>query len=45
MVDRISWLKGQGVTVFSYAVPALADVEAYLEHAQWFIEEVKPRVG
>jgi len=45
LVDRISYLKGQGVTTFTFAVPKVADGEAYLDHAQWFIEEVKPRVG
>lgn len=45
LVDRVSWLKGQGVTAFSYALPAVAGIEAYLDYAQWFIEEVKPRVG
>jgi probable F420-dependent oxidoreductase len=45
LVDRLSYLKGQGVTAFSFALPAVADSEAYLDYAQWFIEEVKPRVG
>ena len=27
------------------AIPAVASVDAYLDYAQWFIEEVKPRVG
>jgi probable F420-dependent oxidoreductase len=45
LVDRVAYLKGQGVTVFSYALPAVRDIDAYLDYAQWFIEEVKPRVG
>ena len=45
MVDRVAWLKGQGVTVYSFAIPAVGDDDAYLDHAQWVIEEVKPRVG
>ncbi len=44
-VDRLGYLAGQGVTMFNFAVPAVSDIEAYLDYAQWFIEEVKPRVG
>jgi probable F420-dependent oxidoreductase len=44
-VDRIGYLKRQGVTIFNFAIPAVASVDAYLDYAQWFIEEVKPRAG
>ncbi len=45
LVDRIGYLAGQGVTMFSFGIPEVANVDAYLDYAQWFIEEVKPRVG
>ena len=45
LVDHIGYLERQGVTVFNFAIPAVGSVEAYLDYAQWFIEEVKPRVG
>ena len=38
-------LAEQGVTIFNFAIPAVASAQAYLDYAQWFIEEVKPRVG
>ncbi len=44
-VDRLGYLKQQGVTIFNFATPDVASVDAYLDYAQWFIEEVKPRVG
>jgi hypothetical protein len=45
LVDRIGYLREQGVTVFNFAIPEVASIDAYLDYAQWFIEEVKPRVG
>ena len=45
LVDRIGYLRQQGVTIFNFAIPEVASIDAYLDYAQWFIEEVKPRVG
>ena len=28
----------------SMPIPPVADVDAYLDYAQWVIEEIKPRV-
>ncbi len=44
MVDLMGWLRDCGVTIAGYAIPPVPSFEAYLDHAQWFIEEVKPRV-
>jgi len=33
-----------GVTVSSVPIPPVADVNAYLDCAQWVIEEIKPKV-
>jgi len=44
MVDTLSWLKDRGVTIASHAIPPVKDAEAYLDYAQWFIEEVAPRL-
>jgi probable F420-dependent oxidoreductase len=45
IVDRIGWLKAQGVTMTAVPIPAVKDIEAYLDYAQWVIEEIKPRVS
>ena len=45
LVDRIGWLRDQGVTYFTFAIPDVRDTDEFLDYAQWFIEEVKPRVG
>ena len=45
LVDLIGYLQRQGVTIFNFAIPAVSSIEAYLDYAQWFIEEVKPRVS
>jgi probable F420-dependent oxidoreductase len=44
LIDRIGYLKAQGVTMTSVPIPAVAGFEAYLEHAQWVMEEIKPKV-
>jgi probable F420-dependent oxidoreductase len=44
-VDRVGALAELGVT--HTTIPALSadNAEAYMDHAQWVIEEIKPRVG
>lgn len=44
LVDRIEYLKAQGVTMTSVPIPAVSGIDAYLDYAQWVIEEIKPKV-
>lgn len=44
IVDRLSWLGEQGVTVSAVPLPTVRGVDEYLEYAQWVIEEIKPKV-
>jgi probable F420-dependent oxidoreductase len=44
IVDGLSQLKALGVTMSSVPIPAMKDVAAYLDYAQWVIEEIRPRV-
>lgn len=44
IIDRLGCLKDLGVTVSSVPMPPANDVNAYLDYAQWVIEEVKPKV-
>jgi len=45
LVDRLTWLAEQGATYGAVPVPAVRDVDEYLDYAQWVIEEIKPNVG
>ena len=44
IVDRLSWLAEQGATVSAVPLPAVNGVDAYLDYAQWVIEEIKPQL-
>lgn len=44
IIDRLSWLGEQGVTVSAVPLPAVRGVDEYLDYAQWVIEEIKPNV-
>jgi probable F420-dependent oxidoreductase len=44
LVDRLSELKNLGVTMSAVPIPQVKDANAYLDHAQWVIEEIKPRI-
>jgi hypothetical protein len=44
IVDRLCWFKQLGVTYSAVPIPAVADIDAYLDYAQWVIEEIKPKV-
>lgn len=44
IIDRLSWLGEQGVTVSAVPLPAVRGVDEYLDYAQWVIEEIKPKV-
>lgn len=44
IVDQLSWYKQLGVNYSSVPIPPMADAEAYLDYAQWVIEEIKPKL-
>ena len=44
IIDALSRYKELGVTVSSVPIPPMANAEAYLEYAQWVIEEIKPHL-
>ena len=44
IVDRLNYFRELGVTMSSVPMPAVQDIEAYLDYAQWVIEEIKPKV-
>ncbi len=44
LVDRLSEFHELGVTMSSVPSPGVTSVEAYLDYAQWVIEEIKPKV-
>ena len=45
VVDALGRFKELGVTMSSVPIPPVSGVEAYLDHAQWVIEEIKPAVA
>ena len=45
IIDRLCWLKGLGVTHSAVPIPAVNNIEEYLDYAQWVIEEIRPKVG
>ena len=44
IVDQLGWLQSLGVTISAVPIPPVTDIEAYLDYAQWVIEEVKPKL-
>jgi hypothetical protein len=44
IVDKLCRFAELGVTFSSVPPPRLDGVEAYMDHAQWVIEEIKPQV-
>jgi probable F420-dependent oxidoreductase len=44
IVDQLGALSDQGVTMSSVPIPPIPSIDAYLDYAQWVIEEIKPRV-
>jgi probable F420-dependent oxidoreductase len=44
IIDRIGYLQQLGVTYSAVPIPAVNDIQAYLDYAQWVIEEIKPKV-
>jgi probable F420-dependent oxidoreductase len=44
IVDQLGELSDQGVTMSSVPIPPMPSIDAYLDYAQWVIEEIKPKV-
>jgi probable F420-dependent oxidoreductase len=44
IIDRLGWFKRLGVTMSSVPIPTVKNVDAYLDYAQWVIEEIKPKL-
>lgn len=44
IIDRLCQMAQMGVTMSTVPVPPVADIEAYMDYAQWVIEEIRPRV-
>ena len=44
IVDQLGALADQGVTMSSVPIPPMRSVDAYLDYAQWVIEEIEPKV-
>lgn len=44
IIDALGQLKDLGVTMSSVPIPPVSGIEAYLDHAQWVIEEVRPKL-
>lgn len=44
IIDQLGQLSELGVTSSSVPIPPVADVEEYLDHAQWVMEEVRPHI-
>jgi hypothetical protein len=44
IIDRLGWFQQLGVTMSSVPIPAVKDIGAYLEYAQWVMEEIKPKL-
>jgi probable F420-dependent oxidoreductase len=45
IIDRVSWFKELGVTMTGIPIPPVNGVEAFLDYAQWVMEEIKPKIG
>jgi probable F420-dependent oxidoreductase len=44
IIDSLGRLHELGVTMSGVPTPPVGDIEAFLDHAQWVIEEIKPKV-
>lgn len=45
IIDRLGWFRELGITMSSVPMPAVKNIDAYLDYAQWVMEEIKPKVG
>ena len=44
VIDALSRFKELGVTISSVPIPPVNGIEGYLDHAQWVMEEIKPKL-
>jgi hypothetical protein len=44
IIDRLNEYADMGVTFTSVPTPRVSGVEAYMEFAQWVVEEIKPHL-
>jgi probable F420-dependent oxidoreductase len=44
IIDQLGLLKNLGVTISSVPIPPVDHIDAYLDYAQWVIEEIKPKL-
>ena len=44
IIDQLGWFSELGVTITGVPIPPVKDVNAYLDYAQWVMEEIKPKV-
>lgn len=44
LVDRLSWFAELGITMSAVPIPPVHDVEEYLDHARWVVDEIKPQL-
>lgn len=44
IVDTLGWFASLGVTMTSVPIPPVDGVSAYLDYAQWVMEEIKPKL-
>jgi len=44
IVDQLSRYKELGVTMSSVPIPPVTSVDAYLDYAQWVVEEIRPKL-
>ncbi len=45
IIDRLCWFQELGVTMSSVPIPAVENIEAYYDYAQWIAEEIMPAVA
>lgn len=45
IIDQLCWYAELGVTISGIPVPPVSCVDAYLDYAQWVMEEIKPKVS
>ena len=44
IIDALGRFKQLGVTMSSVPIPPVSGIEEYLDHAQWVMEEIKPKL-
>ena len=44
IIDQLGWFAELGITMSGLPAPPVKDVSAYLDYAQWIIEDIKPKL-